>query len=167
MIPVVSYLGIGSNLGDRVINIEKSIRYLKLVTRISIEKVSTFYETPSKGGPKNQPKYLNAVAKIKTALPPLDLLNELKIIESKLKRRKAVRWGPRTIDLDILFYNGLVFINNRLSIPHPLLHKRIFVLKPLSEIAPDFVHPLYKNNIKELLRRLKKNDEKIVPFNKG
>lgn len=151
MIPVAAYLGIGSNLGDRVVNIEKSIRYLKLIRRIKVQKVSLLYEFPPQGGPRNQPEYLNAAVKIKTTLLPWDLLSELKTIELKLGRKKAVRWGQRTIDIDILFYNDLVFVNEKLCIPHPLLHKRIFVLRPLSEIALNFVHPLYKENIKKLL----------------
>ena len=166
MIPVTSYLAIGSNLGDRIVNIKKSIRYLKSNQRIKVEGVSRIYETPAQGGPKKQPRYLNAAVKIKTSLSPLDLLNELKIIELELKRSNSVRWGPRTIDLDILFYDDLVFINNRLSIPHPLMHKRIFVLKPMSEIAPHFIHPLYKKNIKDLLNELGRDDEKIIPFDK-
>ena len=166
MIPVTSYLAIGSNLGNRLINIKKSIKYLKSIQRIKLKKVSQLYETPSHGGPKNQPKYLNAVAKIETTLSPLDLLKELKAIEFKMKRKDTVRWGPRIMDLDILFYDNLFFINDKLSIPHPLLHKRIFVLKPLSEIAPNFVHPLYQKNIKELLKNRKKYNEKIVSFDK-
>ena len=136
MITVTSYLGIGSNLGDRSVNIKESIRYLKLIPRISVKKASSFYETLACGGPRNQPKYLNAAVKIRTSLTPSDLLKKLKNIELKLKRRKSVRWGPRTIDLDILFYGDLVLASDKLTIPHSLLHKRIFVLKPLCEIAP-------------------------------
>jgi len=167
MIPVTSYLAIGSNLGDRIVNIKKSIRYLKSNQRIKVKSVSRIYETPAQGGPKKQPQYLNTAVKIKTSLFPLDLLNELKIIELEFKRSNSVRWGPRTIDLDILFYDDLVFINNRLSIPHPLMHKRIFVLKPMSEIAPHFIHPLYKKNIEDLLNELGRDNEKIIPFDKG
>ena len=167
MIPVTSYLAIGSNLGDRIANIKESIRYLKSIQRIKVERVSRLYESPAHGGPRNQPKYLNAAVKIKTSLSPLDLLNELKIAELKLKRKSIVRWGPRTIDLDILFYDDLVFMNDRLFIPHPLLHKRVFVLKPLSEIAPEFVHPLFLKSIRGLLRSVEKNNEKTIPFYKG
>ena len=166
MITVTSYLGIGSNLGDRRANIEKSIELLKSISRISIKKISLSYETPASGGPKNQPKFLNAAAKIQTTLTPLDLLVELKNIESSLKRKHSVHWGPRTIDLDILFYDDLVFLNSSLSIPHPLLHKRVFVLRPLADIAPDLVHPQYKRRVKDLLEGFK-NNEAFVPFNKG
>jgi 2-amino-4-hydroxy-6-hydroxymethyldihydropteridine diphosphokinase len=165
MITVTSYLGIGSNLGDRIENIGASIRYLKSIPRISVGQISRVYESPACGGPKNQPKYLNAAVKIHTALTPSDLLGVLKSIESKLKRKSSVKWGPRTIDLDILFYGDLVLLSDKLSIPHPLLHKRIFVLKPLSEIAAGLMHPLYKKSIKNLLEGLNK-DKEIVPFSK-
>lgn len=162
MLENISYIGIGSNLGDRLLNINKSVRYLDSNKRITVKKVSHIYETFPQGGPKIQPKYLNAVAKIKTSLSPLDLLEQIKIIEKKLKRNTAVRWGPRTIDLDILFYNDLIFINDKLVIPHPLLHKRIFVLKPLCDIAADFIHPLYEKKVKTLLKENATKDEKTI-----
>ena len=154
---VTSYLGIGSNLGDRRVNIENSIRYLRATPRINVKRISRLYETHACGGPKDQPKYLNAAAKINTTLTPTDLLKELKSIELKLGRKSAVRWGPRIVDIDILFYGDLVLVSKNLTIPHPLLHKRIFVLMPLSAIAPKSVHPVYKKNIKELLKRIKKS----------
>jgi len=166
MITVTSYLGIGSNLGDREANIKQSIRHLKSNRRISIKRISSFYESPACGGPKNQPKYLNAAAKIQTSLTPLELLKELKKIELKLKRKKAVQWGPRTIDLDILFYGDLLFFNRDFAVPHHLLHKRAFVLRPLSDIAPKLRHPIYKKNVKELLKRTR-GKKNIVLFSKG
>ena len=161
---VNSCLGIGSNLGDRLINIEKSIRYLKSNHRIRVKKISRLYESLAKGGPNGQPKYLNAAVKIKTSLSPSDLLEQIKIIEKKLKRNTTVPWGPRIIDLDILFYNDLVYISNRLIIPHPLLHKRIFVLKPLSDIAPNIIHPLRKKTVKGLLKEISYGKKTIIPF---
>jgi 2-amino-4-hydroxy-6-hydroxymethyldihydropteridine diphosphokinase len=119
-----------------------------------VEKVSPIYEFPPQGGPKNQPKYLNLTVKIKTLLTPLDLLDRLKLIERELKRKNTSHWGPRTIDLDILFYDDLILVSRELSLPHPLLHKRIFVLKPLSDIASGFKHPLYKKSIKYLFKKL-------------
>ncbi|MDD5006015.1 MAG: 2-amino-4-hydroxy-6-hydroxymethyldihydropteridine diphosphokinase [Candidatus Omnitrophica bacterium] len=162
---VTSYLAIGSNLGNRLANIKESLRYLKEINRIHIDKISPIYESSPEGGPKNQPKYLNLALKIKTALAPFDLLNELKIIEKKLKRRNKIHWGPRTIDLDILFYGDLILSSRALSLPHNLLHKRIFVLNPLVGIAPNFIHPVYNKSVKELLRGLKNGNKKIVPFN--
>ncbi|MDD5291560.1 MAG: 2-amino-4-hydroxy-6-hydroxymethyldihydropteridine diphosphokinase [Candidatus Omnitrophica bacterium] len=161
---VTSYLAIGSNLGNRIVNIKESLRLLRGINRIQVEEISPLYESFPQGGPKNQLNYFNLAVAIKTTLAPLDLLGELKAIESKLKRRNTVRWGSRTIDLDILFYGDLVFINEKLAIPHLLLHKRVFVLKPLSDIAPKFEHPLYKKSINELLENLKGKDKIIMPL---
>ncbi|MFH1622811.1 MAG: 2-amino-4-hydroxy-6-hydroxymethyldihydropteridine diphosphokinase [Candidatus Omnitrophota bacterium] len=166
MVKVTSYLGIGSNLGDRAKNIQGSIKYLNSIPRIEVKEKSLLYETPACGGPKTQPKYLNATIKIRTSLSPFDLLRELKRIEFKLKRKKFALWGPRTIDLDILFYDDLILASDEFSIPHSLLHRRIFVLKPLADIAPNVMHPLYKKTIRDLLKKLYSKDEKIISFNK-
>ena len=154
MLPVTSFLGIGSNLGDRVLNIKKALDYLRNTKGIYIFSQSNFYETLPEGGPKNQPRFLNAVIKIRTILNPFQLLERLKNIEASLKREKALKWRPRTIDLDILFYDDLVFASKELTIPHHLLHKRYFVLKPLSEIAPEFIHPFLSKSIRELFKEL-------------
>ena len=164
---ITSYLAIGSNLGDRFTNIRRSIRYLQSNPRISIRKISRLYETSPRGGPKNQPQYLNAAVKIETSLNPFDLLQYLKTIEKKLKRRTPVRWGARTIDLDILFFNDLVLLHRDLCIPHPLLHTRIFVLKPLSEIAAGAIHPLRKKGVRAMLKELHgRNKKEITVFTK-
>jgi 2-amino-4-hydroxy-6-hydroxymethyldihydropteridine diphosphokinase len=165
MARVTSYIAVGSNLGNRIVNIKESIGYLRENKRIKIKTVSPIHEFPSQGGPKNQPPYLNLALSIQTTLTPLDLLVQLKAIESKLKREKTIKWGPRPIDLDILFYDDLIFINRELSIPHPLLHKRIFVLKPLADIAPDFIHPIYKKNIKNLLKGLRDDCKEVISLN--
>jgi 2-amino-4-hydroxy-6-hydroxymethyldihydropteridine diphosphokinase len=163
MITVTSYLGIGSNLGDRINNIKESIRLIKLNRRIKVKSISSVYETSPYGGPKNQPKYLNIAIGIKTGLAPFDLLKELKEAELKLKRVKTAKWGSRTIDLDILFYGDLVFFSKTLTIPHPFLHKRAFVLRPLSDIASNLMHPLYKKSIRFFLNNLK-TDERVISF---
>ena len=165
MAQVTSYLAIGSSLGNRIANIRESLRCLKESRGIHLDKISPIYESLPQCGPRNQPNYLNLAVRIKTTLTPLDLLREIKIIEKKLKRKNSIHWGPRTIDLDILFYNDLVLISQILSIPHPLLHKRIFVLKPLSDIVPEFNHPLYKKSVSELLRGLRSGIKKITEFN--
>lgn len=163
---ITSYLAIGSNLGNRITNINCSIRYLGLNPRITVKRSSRLYITSPCGGSKNQPYYLNAATKIETSLNPFDLLQYLKIIEKKLKRRTRVRWGVRTIDLDILLYQNLVLLHKDLCIPHPLLHKRKFVLRPLEEIAPNVIHPLFKKNVHTILagfsRRRKGTEISVV-----
>jgi len=128
----VSYLGVGSNLGDRKKNIRRALSLLK-AGGIKIEKISRIYETKSQGGPA-QGKYLNAALKIKTSLPPFSLLKYLKKIEKDMGREKTVRFGPRTIDLDILLYAGKTIKKKGLVVPHPRMFERDFVLRPLREI---------------------------------
>jgi 2-amino-4-hydroxy-6-hydroxymethyldihydropteridine diphosphokinase len=130
---VICYLGIGSNLGDRKKNIKRALEILENIEGIRIEKVSKIYETEPLGGPP-QGEFLNGVIKIKTSLSPFQLLRILKRIEKDLGRKKRVRFGPREIDLDILFYGGKIINTRTLKIPHPRIFEREFVLKPLTEI---------------------------------
>ncbi len=138
--PIV-YLGIGSNLGKRETNIEKAIQLFKK-NHIDILKTSTFIETDPVGGPP-QGKFLNGVIKIKTLLSPQELLKILKDIEKQLGRTKTVIDGPRTIDLDILVYDQIKIKTPELTIPHPRMLEREFVLKPLQEIAPQLLKELH------------------------
>ena len=152
------YIGIGSNLGDRRKNINAAINCLKQEKLLNLTKQSSLYETEPVGGPP-QRKFLNGAIELETDASPRDLLEKLKAIERKLGRdsNKAnpapgwVKWGPRTIDLDILLYDNLILEEPGLTIPHPLFHKRIFVLRPLAEIAPEAKHPVLKTTVKELL----------------
>lgn len=130
------YLGIGSNLGNRREYIRKAIALLK-ENKIKVRKKSRIIETLPVGGPK-QGKFLNAVIEVKTELKPVELLRTLKGIERQLGRKKTVRFGPRPIDLDILFFDDLKIKTDNLEIPHPRIYDREFVLKPLSQIAPVF-----------------------------
>lgn len=150
---IKSYIGIGSNLGDRRKKIQLALKVLKEKKDIIVEKVSPFYETLPVGGPP-QGKFLNGVIEISTTLTPRELLEVLQEIEKALGRVRKERWGPRTIDLDILFYGDLIVNEERLIIPHPLMHKREFVLKPLLRIAPNLIHPVLKKSVKELLDQL-------------
>lgn len=131
----IVYLAIGSNLGDRHENIETA-KMLLLENNINILHCSSIIETIPAGGPPDQPNFLNGVIKIETNLNPDDLLDLLKTIESKLGRKKTVRNGPRTIDLDILLYDQLKYQTEQLTIPHPRMLKRDFVMNPLKEIDP-------------------------------
>ncbi len=152
------YLGIGSNLGNRRRNVEKSLCLLEAEKEIRIKKKSSLYLTKPVGGPK-QRDFINSVVLIETTLAVKALLKVLKSIENKLGRKKDIqRWGPRIIDLDILVYEQLVFRSIQLTVPHPLMHERAFVLEPFVEIAPEFKHPLLKKTVGELLAELKKND---------
>ena len=161
-----AYLAIGSNVGDRLSNIKNSIRLLGLNPRISILKSARIYESLPVGGPKNQSKYLNTAVCIKTSYNPFDLLSLLKTIEKKLKRRKEVRWGPRTIDLDIVFFNDMVLRHKELIIPHPLTHERIFVLRPLADIAAEVSHPLLKKSVVGMLKAVAaKKQQAVTVFN--
>jgi 2-amino-4-hydroxy-6-hydroxymethyldihydropteridine diphosphokinase len=150
----VCYLGIGSNLGNRRKNIELALSHLKKDRDIKVRKVSRLYETEAIGGPP-QGKFLNGAIELDCKLSPQKLLHRLKGIELKLGRTKLQeKWGPRPIDLDILLFGDLVLKEKNLKIPHPLMDKRIFVLKPLCEIAPCVVHPLKKKTIAELLKKV-------------
>ncbi|MFH1777923.1 MAG: 2-amino-4-hydroxy-6-hydroxymethyldihydropteridine diphosphokinase [Candidatus Omnitrophota bacterium] len=152
------YLGIGSNSGNRYQNIQRAIRALSQTQNINIVCVSSIYETTPLGGPK-QNNFLNVVLQIETDFIPKQLLKITKIIEKDLGRRtKAKRWGPRIIDIDILIYHNLELHSSELTIPHPRMHERYFVLVPLSEIAPRVIHPVFKKTIK----RLKQDIDKVT-----
>lgn len=130
------YIGIGSNLGDRRKKIDKAVALLKNSGSVKVEKVSSIYETEPLGGPP-QGKYLNGVIEASTALAPIDLLGCLLAIEKELGRIRTERNAPRTIDLDILLYDDVYIKNGELTVPHPRMHEREFVLRGLREIAPD------------------------------
>lgn len=143
------FLGLGSNLGDRHIHLNKAASALKHVDHVKVIWASPVYESEPYGK-KDQPKFLNAAVEIETTLGPDALLDEVKAIERKLGRSTTERWGPREIDIDVLLYDGLVFESERITVPHPELEKRRFALVPLREIAPDVVHPVSGLTIEEL-----------------
>jgi 2-amino-4-hydroxy-6-hydroxymethyldihydropteridine diphosphokinase len=153
------YLGIGSNLGSRIINIEKAKSFL-LENNINFVSISGYYETPSWPNPRN-PKFINIVLKIKTSLKPIELLNLCKSIEVKLGRKKSTKNSPRQCDIDIVDYNGLI-LQDRLILPHKMMHKRNFVLFPLFEIDKEWFHPIMKVNIKKLILSLSDSDIRYI-----
>jgi 2-amino-4-hydroxy-6-hydroxymethyldihydropteridine diphosphokinase len=150
-----AFIGIGSNLGMRKKNCEKAIQLVS-GENISVLNRSEMLETEP-WGIIDQPTFINMIIEVATDLAPEDLLGLLKKIETDLGRTSTVRWGPRVIDLDILFYDDLVMKTAGLEIPHPGIAERYFVLKPLSEIAPEMVHPVLKKSIKDLLSQYRQS----------
>lgn len=143
------YLGLGSNMGEKQENLLRALDYIS--QRLRIEKKSSMYDTEPIGN-VNQPRFLNMVCSISTGLSPVSLLGMLKGIESKMGRLPGPPNSPRPIDIDILLYGDEVINTPLIKIPHPRLAERAFVLIPLAEIAPDLVHPVLKQSIKDLLR---------------
>ncbi len=145
-------VGIGSNVGERVKNCQSAIALLK--DKVTILKISSFYETEPWHNTKED-YFVNCVVEVVTLLDPRRLLDILKVIEQKMGRVDTGKWGPRVIDLDILFYGDEIIEESDLTIPHPFLDKRAFVLVPLSEITPDILHPVIKKTATEMLSELK------------
>ncbi len=147
------FVGLGSNLGDLSSNLDKAISEISKLADTRIVKQSDFYKTLPEGN-TDQPSFLNAVVEITTCFLPRQLLKQFLTIEEKLGRVRTTKWAPRVIDLDLLFYGNEITHDEDLTIPHALMHKRWFVLKPLAEIASEVVHPVLKKSIKELLEAL-------------
>jgi len=143
------FLGLGSNLGERDQYLNRAANGLKCLKDTRLVWASSVYETEPYGK-KEQPGFLNAVIEIETAHPPEELFREVKLLERETGRTLADHWGPREIDIDILIYDGLVFGNEQVTVPHPELEKRKFVLIPLREIAPDLVHPVSGLTVEEM-----------------
>jgi 2-amino-4-hydroxy-6-hydroxymethyldihydropteridine diphosphokinase len=145
------YIALGSNLGDRAANLAKAREML--ADDIQVLKCSSIYQT-APWGYSEQDDFFNQVLECETLLRPLILLNTLKKVEKKMGRKKTFRNGPRVIDLDILFYDDLILKTRRLVIPHPGLHERAFVLVPMAEVNPGFVHPVLGKTIVALLAKV-------------
>jgi 2-amino-4-hydroxy-6-hydroxymethyldihydropteridine diphosphokinase len=156
----VVYIALGTNLGNRPDNLRAALGTLP--PEVSVLAESHVYETPP-WGYEDQPAFLNMVVKAETSLEPGALLKYLKQLEVQLGREGNFRWGPRLIDLDILFYDDLIIDTPPLVIPHPRLHERAFVLVPLADVAPEYVHPLLGECIWDLLQRIDVSGIKAVP----
>lgn len=152
--PSLACIGLGSNLGDRRATLEGAIEALAQTSGVHVQKVSSFHETDPVGGPPGQGKYLNAAAVIETDLDAHGLLRVLEEIEAQFGRVRSVRWGERTLDLDLLLFGDQMISTLELSIPHPRLRVRRFVLEPLAEVAPEAVDPVTRRTIAELLGAL-------------
>ncbi len=153
--PAVVYLGLGSNLGDRAENLARALESLS--SKLAIRQVSSVYETEPVGY-EQQPLFLNAVLSAATDMKPLELLRFVKQVEAELGRKPSFPDGPRSIDVDILFYGDLELETPQLTIPHPRMVERAFVLVPLAEIAAELVHPVAKCTIGELLEVVRGTD---------
>lgn len=137
----VAYIGIGSNLGDPAQQVQQAIATLQQQPGITLLSLSPWYGSSPVGGEPGQPDYVNGVACLATTLPPHALLDTLQHIEQQQGRERLTRWGARTLDLDLLLYDNLTLADERLTLPHPRLQERGFVLLPLADIAPQLVLP--------------------------
>ena len=148
------FIGIGSNEGDRLSNISAAVHALSNLSDIRVVQMATIFETEPVGGPPQGP-YLNTVVELKTTREPIELFGVLKNIERQLGRQESsLHWAPRTIDLDILLYDDRVIQEQDLVIPHPRMHERQFVLAPLAQLAPGFIHPVLHQSIAALLEQV-------------
>lgn len=153
-----AFLGLGSNLGDRYGYIDQAMKELEKDKHIRIVAVSSLLEYPAENKPED-PIFVNGVVKISTSFSSQELLRCTEEIELQLGRTDKGKYSRRTIDIDILLYDKDVVLEDNLIIPHPLMHERIFVLEPLSEIAPEAYHPILDSNIATLFRSLKEGRE--------
>ncbi len=151
-----SYLSLGSNLGDRIGYLNKGIDSIARLGGVALLKSSQAYETDPVGV-LDQPPFLNMAAGIVTSLAPEELLAALKEIETSIGRIHRDRWREREIDIDIIFYDGLIVSSEKLAIPHERAHLRRFVLKPLADIAPEFEHPILHETVAQLLAKCPDN----------
>lgn len=147
----IVYLSLGSNIGDRISNFRTALSLLSTNCGNIVTK-SKVYET-SAWGITDQPNFLNMAIKIETAFEPIELLKKTTEIETQLGRQREVKWGNRTLDIDILFYNDMLLNSSDLVIPHNHLHERLFTLIPLAEISPALIHPVFICTISELLNK--------------
>ncbi|OOM11296.1 2-amino-4-hydroxy-6-hydroxymethyldihydropteridine diphosphokinase [Clostridium saccharobutylicum] len=150
-----AYIGLGSNIGDKEKNLNDAIHKISEQKNIIITKKSTFIVTEP-WGYLDQEEFVNGVVEIETTLEPEELMDLLLKIELELKRERLIKWGPRTIDLDILMYDDLISNDEKIILPHPRMHEREFVLKPLNEIAPYLLHPILNKRVFTLLEEIQK-----------
>lgn len=152
--PVIAFVALGSNLGDRQGTILEAVRRLGRYPGVELLAVSDLVENEAVGGPAGSPPFLNGVAKVRTTLPARALLAALLEVERGLGRVRKERWGPRVIDLDLILYGDEVIADEGLVVPHPRMAERRFVLAPLAEIAAEVVHPVTGLTIREMLAEL-------------
>ena len=159
-----AYIGAGSNIGNKFLNCQNGIDALIKSGKAVLKDQSRFYKTEPVDY-NDQDWFVNFVVKIETTLDPLQLLNQLKSIERDAGRlNDPIKFGPRILDLDIIFFDDLVTNSSGLNIPHPRMHKRRFVLRPLCDIDPKIVHPVLKKDVQYLLDMLNENEQRVVEY---
>jgi 2-amino-4-hydroxy-6-hydroxymethyldihydropteridine diphosphokinase len=156
----LAYIGFGSNLGNRIENCKNAIESLETLPNCILLKTSSFYESEPIGLVE-QPSFINGVILLETAKDAHSLLRQMLAIETSFGRMRTLNWGPRTIDLDLLFFDDQIIETPELSVPHPFLHERRFVLLPLNEISPGFHHPSLGKTVGELLADLTDGDQRV------
>ncbi|MBI5237687.1 MAG: 2-amino-4-hydroxy-6-hydroxymethyldihydropteridine diphosphokinase [Deltaproteobacteria bacterium] len=155
------FISIGSNAGDRLANCRRVVGQLRGTGGLRVVRRSSFYLTRPWGRP-GQMEFVNCAIEVKTALRPEELLKFLNAVEKTMGIRQGPRWGPRVIDLDIIFYGDRVKHGRFLKLPHPCAHQRAFVMSPLSEIAPEFMHPLLGKKVSDIAAELGNEGVRII-----
>ena len=149
-----AYISTGSNMGEKQDNCRNALFALDQTDTVTVESISRFYLTEPMEY-SDQPWFVNAAAKIRTSLAPVDLLAMLKTFEIKFGREDSgIRFGPRPLDFDIIFFNDRIIDTEQLIVPHPRMHNREFVLRPINDLAPDLIHPAFNKSVRQLLGEL-------------
>ena len=160
----IAYISIGSNIGNKLENCKKGVDALISFDSVTLKDQSAFYKTDPVGY-RNQDWFINYVIKIETSLDPFELLNKLKYIQRIAGRvNDTVRFGPRILDLDIILFDDSFINSEHLTIPHPRMHKRRFVLQPVCDIDPEIIHPVFKKNMKYFLDSLDDEEQGIAEY---
>ena len=162
--PELALIGLGSNLGDRKALLDSAVASLSNTPGITLRSVSSYHETAAVGGPQRQGPFLNAAVALETTIEPIALLDRLNAIENEANRVRTVRWGERTLDLDLLLFGDRVIQTSRLTVPHPRMAFRRFVLAPLVEISPDAIHPETGMTITALLDNIDRRPSYVAMF---
>jgi 2-amino-4-hydroxy-6-hydroxymethyldihydropteridine diphosphokinase len=157
---VTVHIGLGSNVGDREANLRKALAMLVESPGLEVRKISPFLDNPAVGD-DDAPRFLNAAAEAVTTLSAKDLVHRLLDIEHLMGRVRREKWEPRIIDLDLLLHGSTIVATDAVSVPHPLMHERLFVLRPLAEIAPQVIHPVLRVTVADLLRNLSARPVKV------